>query len=336
MTVLRSNPAVIGLSSGIAPRQNALWGLPRALQRVALRLFVPVLAPVLRRLTGRLGFDLLQQRGLHLTEVHYFRPMPDTRALDATLWERESALVGLDLRLEAQLALLDEFARYRAEYEAFAAEPVQAGENCYYTDNGSYPGQDAAVLHCMIRHFKPRRIIEVGSGFSTLAAAGAIVANQHEDTSYECELTAIEPYPGEALRCGFPGLTRLIERRVQEVPLEFFQTLGENDILFLDSTHVLAIGSDVQYEYLDIIPRLRPGVLIHAHDVAWPGEYPREWIIDKKWFWHEQYLLQAFLAFNPCFEILYTGAYLNRKAPAQTAAFTSHRPGSSVWIRRVR
>lgn len=134
---------------------------------------------------------------------------------------------------------------------------------------------------------------------------------------------------------------RLIRAEVQSVPLSEFEALGENDILFIESSHVLRIGSDVQYEFLEILPRLRPGVLVHVHDVFLPVEYLRRWVMEERRFWNEQYLLQAFLAFNSAFQVVWGGAYMSLRNPdALRSAFPRHdlrntSPGS-FWIRRVR
>lgn len=157
---------------------------------------------------------------------------------------------------------------------------------------------------------------------------------------YKCELITIDPYPNEVIKQGFPGLTRLIAQRVQDVELQQFNGLGENDILFIDSTHVLTIGSDVRYLFLEILPRLAKGVLVHVHDIVLPAEYPRKWVLEEYRFWNEQYLLQAFLAFNTNFEVLWAGSYMHLRHPDRLEeAFPSYNraarwPGS-FWMRRV-
>jgi predicted O-methyltransferase YrrM len=187
----------------------------------------------------------------------------------------------------------------------------------------------------MIRHFKPRRMIEVGSGMSTLLAAEAIRKNEVE--GYSCSFTAIEPYPRQFLRHGVPGLTELLEAKVQSVPIERFCALEANDIVFIDSSHVVKIGGDVVYEFLELLPRLKPGVIVHYHDIFLPAEYP-SWVLDDRRFWTEQYLLQAFLAFNSAFEVLMAGSFLHIHHSADLkAAFSSYDPANvwpgSFWMR---
>ena len=190
----------------------------------------------------------------------------------------------------------------------------------------------------MIRYFKPKRIVEIGSGDSTLLSAQAILKNEQE-SRIKADLIAIEPYPSEALRRGFPGLTKLIPSKVEKVDLGEFAKLQENDILFIDSSHVLKIGSDVQYEYLEILPRLNKGVIVHIHDIFLPMEYPKEWVLKKFLFFNEQYLVQAFMTFNNAYEVLWAASYMHLKhSDKLQEAFSSYShetvwPGS-FWIRR--
>jgi Methyltransferase domain len=172
---------------------------------------------------------------------------------------------------------------------------------------------------------------------STLLAAEAVRRNKLE--GHPCAFAAIEPYPREFLRRGVPGLTELLEAKVQSVPVERFYALESNDILFIDSSHVVKIGGDVIYEYLDLIPRLQSGVIVHCHDIFLPAEYPKSWVLENRWFWTEQYLLQAFLAFNSAFEVLIAGSFLHLSHSEKlTAAFASYNPATvwpgSFWMRR--
>jgi hypothetical protein len=151
---------------------------------------------------------------------------------------------------------------------------------------------------------------------------------------------AIEPTPDAGLAEGLPGVTALIRKPVQAVERSLFERLGAGDILFIDSSHVARTGGDVPYLYLDILPRLRPGVLVHVHDIFFPHDYPREWVLDELRFWNEQYLLQAFLAFNSAYEVLFCSSYLGHRYPlAVEAVFSKTRTApayyaSSFWMRR--
>ena len=285
-------------------------------------------------------FDLWQERGFHVTPVHFYQPVPDTRTLPDALWTERRETPGVDFREADQVELVRSLAAaYRSEYEALPQEPGGAPHD-FYLNNGGFRSVDAEVLYCMIRSCRPRRLIEVGSGLSTCLAARALRKNAEDASTAACRFTTIDPFPGTIVRDGIPGLTELIPTGIQDVPISVFQDLGKDDILFIDSSHVLRIGSDVQYEYLEILPRLRPGVLVHVHDIFLPAEYPRAWVLGQKRFWTEQYLLQAFLAFNESFRIVLAAGYLHLRRPELLeSAFPSYRraverPGS-FWMRRV-
>lgn len=287
-------------------------------------------------------FPFWQRLGFHITRNHYYEPIPDTRELKDELWQKKSELVGIDMHEQDQLRLLAFFnSTYKKEYDLLPQQKEhEINPYDYYVFNGSFETVDGEILYCMIRSLKPKKIMEIGSGFSTFIAAKAIEENKKEDGSYRCELEAIEPYPNETLLKGFPNLTRLTQKKVQDVPLEKFQELGEHDILFIDSSHVLKIGSDVQYEILEILPRVRPGVVVHVHDIFLPAEYPKEWVMKEYRFWSEQYALQAFLAFNSAFEVLWGGNYMHMTHAAELKkAFPSYeksaqRGAGSFWMRR--
>ncbi len=267
--------------------------------------FKRVYYAVIRRFIKK-TFPLWQKLGFHITPNNYEQPIPDTRTLKDDLWQKQSCL-GIDMNEEGQLNLLSIFSsKFKQEYERLPRSKTQVPYQ-YHLNNGWFESVDAEILYCMIRHFKPKKIFEIGSGYSTYLSAQAILKNKEEDNTFECELVAIEPYPNDVLVAGFPGLSKLLTKEVQDIPLSEFKKLQENDILFIDSSHVLKVGSDVQYEILEILPTVNKGVIIHFHDIFLPTEYPKDWILKDYRFWNEQYLLQAFLAFNNHFEVLWGG-----------------------------
>lgn len=299
-----------------------------------------------RRLLGRVinsrkTFSLCQRMGFHVTPNSVYYPVPDTSKLKEDLWSKRSELAGIDLNEQKQLELLSLFvSKFKNEYELFPRNRTDIPYE-YYVDNLAFESVDGEILYCMIRQFKPRRIYEIGSGNSTYLSAKAVQKNAEEDRDYQCELVAIEPYPNKILKAGFPGLSNLISKEVQDVPLSEFEKLSENDILFIDSSHVLRIGNDVQHEYLAILPRLNKGVIVHARDIFLPAEYPKQYVLEHRRFWTEQYLLQAFLTFNDSYEVLWAGSYMHFNYPDRLEpAFSSYnrearRPGS-FWMRRTR
>jgi hypothetical protein len=285
-------------------------------------------------------FRVWEAKGFHVTPNHFYQPVPNISTLKTNLWDRRSELPGVEMNAVPQLELLSEFrAKFKREYDCLPIDKP-ALPHQYYVRNGTYAEVDGEVLYCMIRHFNPLKMFEIGGGFSTYLSAQAFLKNK-ESFGTQGELVSIDPYPADLLLKGFPGLSRLVTKTVQEVDLSEFRQLRENDILFIDSSHVLKIGSDVQYEYLEILPNLNKGVIIHIHDVFLPAEYPKEWVLKDYRFWTEQYLLQSFLAFNNSFEILWAGSYIHLNYPERLAdAFRSYHASeswpASFWIRKIR
>jgi hypothetical protein len=276
-------------------------------------------------------FGLWEKHGFHVTPVHFYQPIPDTRTLGEKTWSEVSELPGIDMNEATQLdLLLNQFPRFREEYERFESRSSEEAGRFDF-NNGLFGGTDALVAYCMIRHFKPRLIIEIGSGFSSLISGEAAALNERS------ALICVEPFPKEFLRRGFPGLHSLIEKKVQDLGLDFFSQLDSGDILFIDSSHTVKIGGDVNYLFLEVLPRLKPGVIVHIHDIFLPFEYRRDWIMEERRFWTEQYLLQAFLMFNSEFEVLMGNSYLGHYHLEDLKATFPNSPwwgGGSFWIRR--
>jgi len=211
-------------------------------------------------------FRHFERLGVHVLPVHYYSPIPEIRKLGIDLWQKISDLPGIEINEDFQLRLLEEFEKlYREEYNSL---PLYKHESSgYYIHNPNFGSVDGEIYYCIIRQFKPKKIIEVGAGFSTLLAVEAA-----EKNDCDCEIVAIDPFPPEFLKKD--ERIRLIEKPVQEIEFRMFQSLNENDILFIDSTHVVRIGGDVVYLYLDVLPRLKRGGscarsrYIHANGIS--------------------------------------------------------------------
>jgi hypothetical protein len=290
---------------------------------------------------SRIVFSISQKFGFHITRNDFYSPIPDTRTLSATAWSECSDLPGVDMNEGGQLEYLESFqSRFRGEYDEFPREKTSVPHR-YYVNNHAFESVDGEILYCMIRHFKPCQCLEIGSGNSTFLAAQAVSKNATEDPANPCELIAVDPYASKIHQQGFPGLSSVLRHGVQEIPLSRFQQLGPNDVLFIDSSHVVKVGSDVQYLFLEVLPRLQKGVVVHVHDIFLPAEYPKDWVMDKVRFWNEQYLLQAFLAFNDTFEVIWGGNYMHLKHPGKLEqAFSSYsretRHPGSFWMRKIK
>jgi hypothetical protein len=289
-----------------------------------------VLPRCLRSERFREIFSFWELHGFHVTPVHFYQPIPDTRSLPEALWDRPSELVGIDMNDAMQLDLLrNQFPKFRHEYEQWVTEPT-SDSGRFYLRKRPFGGTDALVAYCMVRHFQPRMIIEVGSGYSSLVLAEGA---SKTDTSLIC----IEPFPSDFLSKGFPCLKALVTKKVQEIEVDFFSQLEAGDILFIDSSHTVKIGGDVNYLFLEVLPRLKPGVMVHVHDIFLPFDYRRDWVMDEFRFWTEQYLLQAFLIFNSEFEVLLANRYVAHRYMEQFKATFPTSPGwggGSFWMRR--
>jgi len=286
-------------------------------------------------------FKEAEKMNIHILRPRYNSPVPDARELSKELWTKTSDLVGINMNDEDQVNRLRQFLnKFKDECKAFPEELTEISQD-YFINNGMFGYLDAIIYYCMIRNFKPKNIIEVGAGFSTLLATKAILKNQQEDNAYQCKLIAIEPYPKKLLKKGFSGLSKLIKTPVQQIPLTLFSSLKMNDILFIDSSHVLKIGSDVQFLFSEVIPRLNSGVLVHFHDIFLPLNYKESAVLERRKFFNEQYILQAFLCNNSNFKILWASQYMwiiHRKNLIESFNACKKKPGNggSFWMKKIK
>jgi hypothetical protein len=322
-------------------RARLLTGAAIACAQESARFLAPIISFMAR--TGK-GTDACLKRKCLPLPVHFYSPVPDLADLDRRgVWDRCSGLDGIDFRPDVQVAFLKEMGRQFGHECDWPTHPT--GDRLqFYTDNVSFSYGCAAGTHCILRHFRPRRVVEIGSGNSSLVIAEALQMNGAEAPEGAAEYTIVDPYPSEQIRQGLPGVTRLVDERVELLDVSFFEELAANDVLFIDSGHTVRIGSDVNYLILDVLPRLAPGVIIHFHDIPLPAEYPRIYATNPRFrvFWTEAYLLQAFLCHNSRFEILLAMAYLTAHRNGDLlAAFPLYDPAEhratsgSFWIRRA-
>jgi len=266
---------------------------------------------------------------------HFYSPIPSLKELRAdrqrVFGEVPREIPGVDLREQEQLQLLRVMQGYYAQ-QPFAERRSDGMLYCFQNDQFGHC--DAIMLYGMLRHSQPRRVIEVGSGHSSCAIADTnrLVFNN----SIEC--TFIDPNP-ERLKSVLSPSTpaTVLEKRVQDVPLDLFAGLSSGDILFIDSAHVAKAGSDVNHIFFRILPILKPGVRVHLHDVVYPFEYPEQWVFDGK-AWNEAYLLRAFLQYNSSFELELFPSYLiqfHRELFRKEMPLCLTNTGGSIWIRRV-
>ena len=280
---------------------------------------------------------ILRKVGLLPVRNHYFEPYVDETVFMG-VYGSLRRLPGVDMNEERQLVELGEM-NYQVELEVLPMDKPESGSKFYY-NNTSFGYGDSEYLYCMVRKHKPAKMIEVGSGMSTLMALEAVASNSKDDQTYACQITCIEPY--ECAWLETVGVN-VIRNTVEEVDYRLFSTLRENDILFIDSSHVVMPGGDTLCEILSILPSLKAGVIVHFHDIFTPADYPLEWIIERRYLWTEQYMLEAFLTMNKDYEIIAALNYLKRKHPEQLAEklpilggdMDFRNPGS-IWIRKIR
>lgn len=293
------------------------------------------LGPALRTKALKASFGFFQRLGVHVLPVHYYSPVPDTRELRATqdAWFRPSPMRGVELDVEGQLERLEDLGRHAAhladlpDFETMQRAGLGPG----------YGEVEAHVLTAMILEHRPARVIEVGCGVSSLYTLDALDHNGHG------ALHCIEPYPGPALRAMQRERLQLQTARVQDVPVSLFESLEPNDILFIDSSHVSKLASDVDYLFLEVLPALARGVLIHVHDISLPWPCPDDvegWIYGRQMFWNENALMHAFLCFNSAFRVLLSLSCLHHEHPKalarSIAAYDPNRHDpTSLWLRKT-
>lgn len=287
------------------------------------------------------GFTFFEKLGFHVLPVHFYSPIPDTRKLRRNLqqWNKDWDFTGIDFRENQQIQFLQLLSKFRNEYDTLpeysTVRAIGLGEG--------FGVVESHILYGMIRHFKPKQIIEVGSGISTYYSVTALRKNKN-DENIDAKITCIEPYPKKPLSSLSEDATvELIPQSLQDIDFKFFKTLKENDILFIDSSHIAKINSDVYHLYLNILPNLNSGVVIHIHDIPFPHLTPDDvehWIFKKHQFWNEAAILKAFLSFNNVFEILLCSSYLHYRKPDNLRSTfniydeKTHFP-SSIWLRKI-
>ncbi len=262
-------------------------------------------AALLLKLVRAIGVQRLPQSkkalfnvGLFPIAAHYYEPIFGLTTEQHTKISNKRSLPGIDWNLDEQITLLQtmQFATSLNQLPYKKTDPL-----LFHLNNGSFESGDAEYWYQIIRVKKPKRIFEIGSGNSTLMARQAIRDIKAEDPSYQCKHICIEPYE-------MPWLEKtgaeIMRNKVEDLEVSFFSELKQDDILFIDSSHMIRPGGDVLFEYLEILPTLAPGVIVHIHDIFSPHDYLKEWLVDKVLFWNEQYLLEAFLCNNSEWKII--------------------------------
>jgi hypothetical protein len=268
---------------------------------------------------------------------HFYSPIPDItyiRKHRGDIFARDKTpCPGIEISEQKQLDLIKDLASYYSQMP-FSEERREGFR--YYFRNDFFGHGSAIILYTLMRHFRPNKIVEVGSGFSSAAMLDV------NDLFFDghIQFTFIEPYP-ERLHALLTKRDRerhnIFPDIAQHVPYSVYTDLEVNDILFIDSSHVAKVGSDVVLLLTDILPILRKGVIIHIHDIYWPFEYPEDWVLSGTAF-NEAYLVKAFLQFNNAFEILLFNSYLaiyHQMLLKKCLPLFLPNGGSSLWLRKT-
>lgn len=291
---------------------------------------------LIRRITPRRmprAMALLDRIGIYPLIDHYYDPLINLKRLRHPLNQCRS-LPGITVDAERAMALLEQMTELR---ELTDATPSLRDRAEYHLNDDLFGPLDAAVLYALIRQNRPRRIVEVGCGMSTLVTIRARMRNATEDPSYACEHVCIEPYEQPWLA---EAPVRLLRSTAEASDTALVEALRAGDILFIDSSHIIRPQGDVVVEILDWLGRLQPGVLVHIHDIFTPRDYPAELLYEHRFFWNEQYLLEAFLSFNDRFEILLPLNHLLESYPQRVLKICPHQftpkalVATSCWLRR--
>ncbi len=283
------------------------------------------------------GMDVCRRIGFHPLRLHYYQPIPRYETVPESVFEEPARLPGFTIDTQKVHATLRELGKCGDEAN-WPREPRPPGE--YTAANDNFGFSSAALLHAFIRARGTRKVVEIGGGYSSLISLAALARN-HGPSAFE--FVCVEPYPSAWLEQAIARAgtnARLIRQPAEQLDPAVLADLRENDILFIDSSHCVRLASDVNFLFLQVVPRLRPGVIVHVHDIYIPYEYPRSHFFGpNKLFWNEQYLLQALLTDNPRLEVLLPAFMAQRDMPeAFAAAFphfdpSSDRKSSSFWMR---
>jgi predicted O-methyltransferase YrrM len=279
------------------------------------------------------GFRRIQELGYHLQPNDFYTPLNDVSFLDANrdLWLEPVPAAGIEWAPERQMDVAAEIGRFVCELRDVPERSSRTGEYCW--NNSFWNNADALVQYGLVRSRQPSRYVEVGCGWSSLLLAQALGRNVRP-----CRVDLIEPYGDERLLATLPRAWRRHRSILQRAPMELFERLDAGDVLFYDGSHCAKVASDVTWFFFRILPRLKPGVLIHLHDIFLPEDYPEDWIFERGQTWNEQYLLQAFLMHNTAYRIVIANRYLFRHdASRLEALYEGVQPayGCSFWLEKL-
>jgi len=277
---------------------------------------------------------------LRFPDGHFYSPTVDFEELalrKAQIWPRDPVVHGIDFDDASHLRILREhFPRFIRDYDYPEVLPESGDLACFHTQNSQFGWLDSRALFVLMRAYEPARIVEVGSGYSSLLMADV----KRRFLAGRCEITCIEPFPRPFLLNSEVGIDRLLVQKVQDAEFGEFERLGAGDFLFIDSSHVSKTGSDVNFLFFEVLPRLARGVRVHVHDIFLPHDYLEDWVLGQGRSWNEQYLLRALLMDSTAFRVVFGSSYAFHRFPDEVKAALGLRSGAafaggSFWIERI-
>lgn len=293
-------------------------------------------APLLRRVlrTMREFPDIGDRVGYTVYPQVFYNPFPEPKQVDLEALKQKRDLPGVKFNLEETNRLMREFIKLGDETRAFIKN--RPTDKIKWWDR-TYPPCDSATLYAMLRHLKPKNYIEVGCGWSSRCSAAALERNKAE--GHQCKAAFIEPYPPPYLtELNLPG--EFLKQKIEQTPLDFFLRLEAGDVLFIDTSHVIKTQNDVEYEFIHVLPALKPGVIVHIHDIFTPYDYPADWLVGtdtERGGNNEQYALECLLSGGGDWEVILPVHQLWRE---QRATFSqlidSERRPAAFWIRKLK
>jgi hypothetical protein len=275
-------------------------------------------------------FEEVQRRGWHFQPNHFYWPLNDVSFLDENrdLWHDRGLPHGIRWDVDGQLALVERLDAYRGELADVPRLP-RAGQVEFVWENNAFGGADAVVYYGLVRSLAPRRVVEVGAGWSSLLLARALARNETP-----CDVTLVEPHPDARLFGALPADWEVHERTLQRTDLRVFERLGAGDVLMFDGSHCVRTASDVNWLLFEVMPRLSRGVYVHVHDVLFPEDYMDRWILDEGLSWNEQYVVQALLMHSDAYAVRIANHMLWTERREAIDALHGG-DGTSLWLEKL-
>jgi hypothetical protein len=314
----------------MAPLHNTLQTLLEVVNHTLTK--HPELIPHTEAMISR----ILNRPRLHAPPGHYFSPIVNPAEL--TSIAKTNSCPDNIPGIKLDIKLIEQKWQQLHPYLNQTPFPYEKSQSFnYYFNNPAYGIGDACIYFAMLNAHKPKRVVEIGSGFSS----ACLIDTANHCLNHLPEIIFIEPFPN-LLRALVSiqdlKIAELYEQPVQQTEKTFFRKLQAGDFLFIDSTHVLKTGSDVNFNLFTVLPLLNSGVIIHFHDVFWPFEYPNQWIIEDNRSWNELYALRAFLMHNEDYEILFFNDFFAKnykhRAVKEFPQFLDN-PGGGLWLRKI-